>query len=99
MEKSKNPKKDEQSWLQNEGRRESAAAAAASLFNSNPEFERIGKDIALSVFTSNPKLKELIEKINANPNADGWRRLNEILAEAAEDKRVMTSLGQWNFSN
>lgn len=97
MEKSKNPKKYEQSWLENESRREYAAAAAASLFSSNPEFEKIGKEAAASVFTSNQKLKELIEKINANPNADGWRRLNEILTEAAEDKRVVTSSGAMEF--
>jgi hypothetical protein len=97
MEKSKNPKKDEQSWLENESRREYAAAAAASLFSSNPEFEKIGKEAAASLFTSSPKLKELIERINANPNADGWWRLNEILTEAKSDKRVLSSAGASSF--
>ena len=52
---------------------------------------------AKSLAFVNDWLGKAAEKITNSPHADGWKRLCEILAEAKEDKRVMSSAGASQF--
>jgi hypothetical protein len=43
------------------------------------------------------QIREIADKILANPNADGWIRLLEILRKAEKDKRIKSSPGASEF--
>jgi len=43
------------------------------------------------------QLDAIVKKIRANPNADGWVRLCEILKKAKHDKRIIASGGASEF--
>lgn len=47
--------------------------------------------------TSSSEWAELHKEVMANHNADGWLRLCEILNEAKEDKRIISSPGASEF--
>ncbi|MBA2660087.1 MAG: hypothetical protein H0U72_11305 [Nitrosospira sp.] len=56
-------------------------------------FEKAGEQLAeLHAF-----FEKASAKIRANPNADGWMRLCEILKSANEDKRIKSSAGASDF--
>lgn len=55
------------------------------------------KDAQKSIVELEARMRKIADTIMANPNADGWLRLCEILKGAKDDERIKTSAGANDF--